>query len=40
MFYALFDCVELFVTQVHVYICFMKGELLYSLFGGCKGFLN
>ena len=39
--YALFDCVELFVTLVHVYIFFpLKGELFYSLFDGLRVFLN
>ena len=41
MFYlCIIDCLELFVTLVHVYICSMKGELLYCLFDGFKGFLN
>ena len=39
--YTFFDCVELFVTLVHVNIYFsMKGELVYGLFDGLKGFLN
>ena len=41
LIYVLFDCVELFVTLVHVYIIFsMKGELLYGLFDGLKCFMN
>ena len=37
----MFDCVELFVALVRVYIFFsMKGELLYGLFDGLKGFMN
>ena len=39
--YALFDCVELFVTLVYFYTFFsMKGELSYGLFDDLKGFLN